>query len=204
MRHVAEATGRFLIDEPSAFGTMVPLMRLDYTPVSHAQHTALYTTELALACGIGELDEVARIGRAALLHDIGKAGLPRAITERDCPPGDADYPRWCEHAMRGTALLREAGWDDQACLEVAAHHHENADGSGFPAGLVGREIPAAARLVRIADTFDSLTTSFRNRPAFTGFEALWQMRRERGEQFDQQMLTAFIESLVSPGGARRR
>ena len=106
--------------------------------------------------------------------------------------------------MRGTALLREAGWDDQTCLEVAAHHHENADGSGFPAGLVGREIPAAARMVRIADAFDSLTTSFRNRPALTGFQALWRMRREVGEQFDQPMLTVFIESLVSPGGARRR
>jgi putative nucleotidyltransferase with HDIG domain len=204
VHHVAEATGRFLIDEPSAYRTMVQLMRLDYDSLSHCQHTAFYATELALACGVSDLDEVARIGRAALLHDIGKVGLPRAITEKDCPPGDPDYPKWCEHAMRGTALLREAGWDDQTCLEVAAHHHENADGSGFPAGLVGREIPAAARMVRIADAFDSLTTSYRNRPAFTGFQALWRMRREMGAHFDRQMLTAFIESLVSPGGSRRR
>jgi putative nucleotidyltransferase with HDIG domain len=201
---VAEATARFLIDEPSAYGTMVQLMRLDYDSLSHCQQTAFYTTELALACGIRELDEVARIGRAALLHDIGKAGLPRTITEKDCPPGDPDYPTWCEHPMRGTALLREAGWDDRTCLEVVAHHHENADGSGFPAGLAGREIPAAARMVRIADAFDSLTTSYRNRPALTGFQALWRMRREMGAHFDQQMLTVFIESLVSPGGARWR
>jgi putative nucleotidyltransferase with HDIG domain len=204
VHHVAEATGRFLIDEPSAYGTMVQLMRLDYNSLSHCQHTAFYTTELALACGVGDLDQVARIGRAALLHDIGKAGLPAAITEKDCPPGDPDYAKWCEHPMRGTSLLREAGWDDQVCLEVSAHHHENADGSGFPAGLVGREIPVAARMVRIADAFDSLTTSFRNRPAYTGFQALWRMRREIGAHFDQQMLTVFIESLISPGGARRR
>jgi len=204
VHHVAEATGRFLIDEPAAYGTMVQLMRLDYNSLSHCQHTAFYTTELALACGVSDLDEVARIGRAALLHDIGKAGLPRAITEKDCPPGDPDYPKWCEHAMRGTSLLREAGWDDQVCLEVVAHHHENADGSGFPAGLAGRAIPFAARMVRIADTFDSLTTSFRNRPAFTGFQALWLMRREMGAHFDQEILTVFIESLVAPGGTRRR
>jgi putative nucleotidyltransferase with HDIG domain len=204
VHHVAEATGRFLMDEPAACGTMVQLMRLDYSSLSHSQHTALYTTELALACGLDDLDEVAAIGRAALLHDIGKAGLPPSITEKDCPPDDPDYPRWREHAMRGTSLLREAGWDDGTCLEVAAHHHENADGSGFPAGLVGAAIPAAARMVRIADAFDSLTTAYRNRPALTGFQALWRMRREMGAQFDQPMLTVFIESLVAPGGARRR
>ena len=201
---VAEAAGRFLADEPTAFEALVQLMRPDYDALAHGLHTAFYTIELALACDVDDLGEVALIGRAALLHDIGKEGMTRAITERDCPPGDADYPRWCEHAMRGTALLREAGWDDQTCLEVAAHHHENADGSGFPAGLLVREIPAAARMVRIAEAFDSLTTSFRNRPALTGFQALWRMRREVGEQFDQPMLTVFIESLVSPGGARRR
>jgi putative nucleotidyltransferase with HDIG domain len=200
---VAEATGRLLADEPSAYGTLIQLMRLDYSSLSHSQHTALYTTELALACGIVDLDEIARIGRAALLHDIGKAGMPSAITEKDCPPGDPDYPRWREHAMRGTSLLREAGWDDSLCLEVAAHHHENADGSGFPSGLVGGAIPTAARMVRIADAFDSLTTSYRNRPACTGFQALWRMRRELGAQFDQEILTAFIETLIAPGGTRR-
>lgn len=204
VHQVAEATGRFLADEPSAFGTMVQLMRLDYDTLSHCQQVALYATELALACGLDDLDEVARIGRAALLHDIGKVGLPRAIIEKDCPPGDPDYPAWREHAMRGTALLREAGWDDRTCLEVAAHHHENADGSGFPAGLAGREIPLAARIVRIADAFDGLTTAFRNRPACTGFQALWRMRREQGACFDQQLLAVFIETLVAPGGVRRR
>jgi putative nucleotidyltransferase with HDIG domain len=204
VHHVAEATGRLLTDEPSAYGTLIQLMRLDYNSLSHSQHTALYTTEMALACGIADLDEVARIGRAALLHDIGKAGMPAAITEKDCPPGDPDYPRWREHAMRGTSLLREAGWDDPLCLEVAAHHHENADGSGFPSGLVGRAIPTAARMVRIADAFDSLTTSFRNRPACTGFQALWRMRRELAAQFDQAILNVFIETLIAPGGVRRR
>lgn len=203
VHHVAEATGRFLIEEPAAFGTLVQLMRLDYNSLSHSQHTALYTTQLGLACGISELEELAGLGRAALLHDVGKADLPASITERDCPPGDPDFPRWCEHAMRGTALLREAGWEDRTCLEVAAHHHENADGSGFPAGLAGEEIPVAARMVRIADSFDSLTTAFPNRPALTGFQALWKMRRELAPAFDQRILTVFIETLVPPAGGRR-
>ncbi|MBP7148803.1 MAG: HD domain-containing protein [Acidobacteria bacterium] len=201
VHHVAEATARFLLAEPDAYSTLVRMLRVDYETYSHSIHTALYTTHAMVGCRPG-LEDLAVLGRAALVHDVGKAQLPRDLLRRGEPLEYTDAEAIKTHTDRGLAMLREAGWDDPVCLDVCANHHERCDGSGYPRGLSADQISTPARLIGICDTFDMLTTSLTGRPALSGFQTLWRMKREMAGQFDTQLLDRFIEAMVDSGPVR--
>ena len=200
---VAEAQAALLVSELQAYHALVKRFRIDFELYNHMVHTAFYAMELGRALGLDEVDEMANLGRAALVHDVGLAEMSSALVAKD--PRALNDVEWAEvmaHPERGLSMLQESGWEDATCLDVCAHHHERCDGSGYPRGLFREQIPIAARIVAIADTFDELTSSRRDRPEMSGFQALWTMKRELRGQFDEEMVDRFVHVMTATALSR--
>jgi HD-GYP domain-containing protein (c-di-GMP phosphodiesterase class II) len=200
---VAEAQAALLVSEPQAYQTLVARFRIDFELYSHMVHTSFYAMELGRAVGLDELDEMANLGRAALVHDVGMAEMSAPLITKDPRAmSDVEWAEMMAHPERGVSMLQEAGWDDATCLDVCAHHHERCDGSGYPQGVSGDQISLSARIVGIADAFDDLTSSRADRPEMSGFQALWTMKRELRGQFDDELIDRFVHVMTAPALAR--
>jgi putative two-component system response regulator len=148
-------------------------------------------------------DGIRFITMAAPLHDIGKVGIPDAILQK---PGKLDEAEWGvmrTHAALGADAIRRAIEQDggdpalfgflSAAIEMARHHHEKWDGSGYPDGLAGEAIPLPARLMAVADVFDAMISRLVYKPAFPLEEALAFIERGRGTDFDPELVDALLE-----------
>lgn len=146
----------------------------------HSERVGEYA--VALAERIGGVDTHSlRVG--ARLHDIGKIGVASGILGKDGPLEVEEMDRVREHPSIGVEILAPL-LDDRAALNVVRYHHERWDGAGYPDGLAGEDIPLEARIVAVADTFDAMTTSRPYRAALTVDQAVAEIRREAGRQFD--------------------
>jgi putative two-component system response regulator len=161
----------------------------------HVERVSRYCSMLASRLGL-EKERCELLRLASPLHDIGKIAIPDRILLK---PGrlTADERRLMEtHAEVGYNLLAGSGQDvlEFAAL-VAWTHHERYDGSGYPRGLAGDDIPLVGRIVAVADVFDALTSDRVYRPALPGEETLHVLREGRGTHFDPAVLDVFLESL---------
>jgi len=135
---------------------------------------------------------------AGILHDIGKLAIPTRVLRDTDQPSGADLAAIADHAARGVEMVR--GIDFLAgSTEAILHHHERMDGLGYPDGLVGEQIPLLARIIAVADAFDSLTTSRVHRQARSVQEALTQLHERAGTQLDPLVVAALERSLVRHG-----
>jgi HD-GYP domain-containing protein (c-di-GMP phosphodiesterase class II) len=167
---------------------------IDEYPGSHSSRVADYAGELAKQLGY-DGQEFIRIRLAALLHDIGKVGLPaEAVPE---PPADSDpraLDQWQQHAVRSDRYARvSAGPDVSKAIRA---HHERWDGDGFPDGLAGEEIPIGARIIAVADAYDSWSNPITGpaaRKAFTMSEVVAKLQEESGSRFDPMAVRAALE-----------
>jgi HD-GYP domain-containing protein (c-di-GMP phosphodiesterase class II) len=128
---------------------------------------------------------------AALLHDIGKIGIPDAILNKPTKLTDDEYALMKKHPEYGWAVLRHVPEMERASLMIL-HHHESFDGRGYPAGLRGEEIPIGSRIVSVIDSFDAMVS---NRPYRNGLpvdEAIRRLVDCRGTQFDPEVVDAFL------------
>lgn len=131
------------------------------------------------------------LGFAARIHDIGKIAINEFIINKPGRFTEAEYIMVQQHAMLGSRLIESLGLDP-TIPEIILYHHENYDGSGYPEGLKGEEIPLEARIVRITDTYDALTSDRGYRPAYTLGEAIRIMEKDR-HCFDPQLLEVFFK-----------
>ena len=145
------------------------------------------------------------LGQAALLHDIGKIAIPDAILLK---PGGLAPEEWKvmqTHAEEGARIIERLGFVEPV-VPVIRHHHERLDGSGYPDGLRGDEIPLLARIVHLADAFDSMVTTRVYRPRTDAASALAEIRRATGSQFCPDVVAALERALaagrVARGGRR--
>jgi putative nucleotidyltransferase with HDIG domain len=132
---------------------------------------------------------------AGMLHDIGKLGIPTRVLRKADRLSDADLASIATHAARGVEMVRDIEFLS-ASTEAILHHHERMDGLGYPAGLSGEHIPLLARVIAVADAFDSLTTSRTHREAHSVEEALAVLRRRAGTQLDPTVIAALERSLA--------
>jgi HD-GYP domain-containing protein (c-di-GMP phosphodiesterase class II) len=147
--------------------------------------------ELAVGLGLPE-SEIERIRVASLLHDLGKLAIPEEILTK---PGELNDPEWrivSEHPKIGQVILEQAGALRDAAT-IVLHHHEWYDGRGYPHGLSGEEIPVGARIVAIADAYEAMVAGRPYREAITHEEAIKELRRHGGMQFDPQLVEAFAD-----------
>jgi putative two-component system response regulator len=147
---------------------------------------------LAERIGVGPA-EVELISRAAPLHDIGKIGVPDQILLKPGKLSVEEFEIMKRHSAIGATIL--AGGRStliQVAAEIAHHHHERWDGSGYPAGLTGDSIPLAARVVALADVFDALSHARPYRAAWPLEEVLAEIHGKAGTQFDAHLVDAFM------------
>ncbi len=131
---------------------------------------------------------------AGMLHDVGKLGVPTQVLQKAGPLTDEELATIQLHPSRGLDIVWEIGFLNEALIGIKLHH-ERIDGLGYPMGLVGHEIPEFARIIAVADAFDSMTTTRSYRAAKSIEFALDQLRKGAGTQFDALMVEAFIAAL---------
>ena len=166
----------------------------------HSRRVTESSVELARAFGIVG-DDLRHLRRGALLHDIGKMGVPDAILQK---PGPLDEDEWTMMRLHPTfardllepiAFLRSA-------VEIPYAHHERWDGRGYPEGLMGEQIPLGARIFAIADVFDALTSDRPYRRAWTRERALEYVRAQAGRHFDPQVVELFMRMAAGASSPR--
>ncbi len=157
----------------------------------HTQRVTEMTVNLARSFGFSKA-ELMRVRWGALLHDIGKMGVPDGILLKPGPLTDEEWVKMKMHPTLAFELLSPIHYLREA-LDIPYCHHENWDGSGYPRGLKGDQIPLAARLFAVVDVWDATTSDRPYRPAWTKEKALQHIRASSGSHFDPQAIEAFMQ-----------
>ncbi len=156
----------------------------------HSTRLAEWALHVAGELGLDE-GSLSDIEVAALLHDIGKIGIPDAILQKPAKLTNEEYDLMKKHPEYGWAVLRHVPGMERASLMIL-HHHESYDGKGYPAGLKGEEIPIGSRIVSVIDAFDAMVSSRPYREGLPFEEAERRLLQARGTQFDPDVVDRFI------------
>jgi diguanylate cyclase (GGDEF)-like protein len=168
----------------------------------HTDTVAQLSEDVAWALGL-EREDVDQIRSAAALHDIGKVAIPDAILSK---PGPLDQDEWAfmkRHTTIGERIIAAAP-ALAAVAKLVRSSHERWDGAGYPDGLAGDDIPLGARIVAVCDAYDAIVADRPYRPARTSAEAIAELRRCAGTQFDPDVVVAFAAALVAQRAAVNR
>jgi cyclic di-GMP phosphodiesterase len=158
----------------------------------HAIRVQRYATELVGGVNPRLLDD-ASLEYGFLLHDVGKLGIPDAILKKQGPLSATERVVMQQHTLLGEAMLANVTLLGGAGLKVVRSHHEHWDGTGYPDGLAGEEIPLAARVFALVDAMDAMTTDRPYRPAEAWEAATDEILAQSGKQFDPRVVAAFAQ-----------
>lgn len=159
----------------------------------HSKRVACHTLELARRCIPDEPERLRQIYWGALLHDIGKMGIPDAILLKDEPLTEVEWEEMRTHPDKGYHIVSQMpGMQDAA--EIVLSHEERFDGSGYPRGLSGENIPWGARLFAVIDTLDAMTSDRPYRKGLDFDAAKAEIQRMSGTQFDPDAVQIFLEA----------
>jgi putative nucleotidyltransferase with HDIG domain len=165
----------------------------DRMTARHSAAVARYAREVAAEAGLSE-EEQERAHTAGLLHDIGKFVLPDRILKGDAKLAEADWDQIRTHPYEGARIVSEIdGY--QPIGELILAHHERVDGLGYPRGLSGDQIPLIARIIAVVDAYDVMTARETYRDPVDSFEAVAELKRMSGTQFDAEVVEAFVRVL---------
>lgn len=160
----------------------------------HCHRMALMAAAVGLALGLSQAD-LLTLQRGAYLHDVGKVAIPDSVLFKPGPLSPEEWETMKTHAVRGEKIC--SGMRSLAAvLPVIRHHHEKWDGTGYPDGLKGEQIPLLARILQIADIYDALTTARPYKRAFTQAEALQIMRQEAARGWRDPKLVQIFASVL--------
>lgn len=167
------------------------LNRHDRATFRHCERVQAYATLIGRELGLGPAD-AARLGWAAMLHDVGKLTIPLELLNKPGRPDEAEWHDLAGHAAAGGALVAPlARWlGPWAC--VIDQHHERWDGAGYPHGLAGEQISLGARIVAVADAFDVITSARAYKAPLSPDAARAELARCAGTQFDERVVRAFL------------
>lgn len=177
-------------------GLLITVDAKDRYTFEHSQEVTKRSLALARAVGLSE-EEMRALEVAGKLHDVGKIGIPASILRKPGPLTGEEWTVVQEHPRLGYLILQQIP-QMETVLQAVLHHHERYDGNGYPSGLTGEDIPLLSRILATADAFSAMMTDRPYRKAFTLEEALDELRRCAGKQFDPELAEKFIE-LVEKG-----
>ncbi|MCM3668264.1 HD-GYP domain-containing protein [Mesobacillus maritimus] len=163
----------------------------------HSHNVAYYATEIARKLNLPkEMVEVIKMG--GLLHDIGKIGIPESILLKPGKLTDSEYDVIKRHPVIGYEMIKHVKhFQREGILDIVLSHHERFDGEGYPNRLKGTDIPLVARIMAVADSFDAITSKRTYSPEVDLEAALLEMKRNRGTQFDPEIVDVFLSLFES-------
>ncbi len=162
----------------------------DMETEGHSRRVVEMALKLARRLGVEE-QQLNNLRRGALLHDIGKMAIPDALLQKPGPLNEAEWQLMRQHPVFALQMLQNIPFLHSA-LDIPYCHHEKWDGSGYPRGLKGEEIPLAARIFAIVDVWDALTSDRPYRKAWTKQQALAYLEEQKGKHFDPRIVDAFL------------
>ena len=164
----------------------------DLGPCVHTWRMAAYVGAIARCAG-WQAEQVEMLELAAPMHDAGKIGIPNVVLEK---PSRLDAEEWKimkTHSILGHRILSKSDTPlFKLAADVALYHHEKWDGSGYPEGLAGSDIPQSARIVAIVDVFDALTTKRPYKEPWSEAAAFAEIRNSGGSHFDPELMACFF------------
>ena len=162
----------------------------------HSYRVAEYAALIAAELGWSS-EEIQQLKHAAYLHDIGKIGIPDLILNKPSRLTDDEYNLIKKHTVIGAEILKDITFVPHI-VEVARNHHERYDGTGYPRGLAGEDIPYMARILTIADCFDAMTARRPYKKPLSVSYAVSELKKNSGTQFDPELVNVFIR-LIEEG-----
>jgi putative nucleotidyltransferase with HDIG domain len=191
-QHMQRAICQSLLGLANALEAKDPYTR------GHSERVGASSAALARALGLGHA-EVETAAQAGLLHDIGKIGVPEAVLGKQGALTDDEWALMRRHPVIGAQIV--APFDFLAtAAPLIRHHHERADGSGYPDGLRGEAIPSGACIIAVADVYDALTSDRPYRAALSPQRALEYLSAEAGRTLDARVVAAFLRLAQSRVG----
>jgi response regulator RpfG family c-di-GMP phosphodiesterase len=172
----------------------------DFYTRGHSQRVTLYSLAIAVEMGVSG-EDLENLRRASVLHDLGKIGVREAVLNKPGKLTDEEFAEIVRHPETAVRILEPIPFF-RPLLPAIQHHHERFDGRGYPARLAGGKIPLLSRIMSIADTFDAMTSTRAYRKALPVADAVAEVRRCAGTQFDPDIVPAFLAcqpKLVVPG-----
>ncbi len=158
----------------------------------HIRRVQQYAVGLAKHLGITDRHQISAIEAASLLHDMGKLAVPEYILNKPGKLTSAEFDRMKLHASIGADILSAIDFP-YPVVPIVRHHHENWDGTGYPHGLRGTEIPVGARILSVVDCFDALTSDRPYRPRMSDGDAIRILLERRGSMYDPLIVDTFVE-----------
>ncbi len=166
----------------------------------HSTRVAELARGLALRMGLSHL-AAETVAQAALLHDLGKIGVPENILRKPGPLTDQEWEIMRRHPVTGAQIVAPLEFLDDGAV-IVRHHHERLDGSGYPDGLTGEGIPLGARIVAVADVYDALTSARPYRARFAPAEAIRVLHGEGGRTLDGRLVALLVDVLDAAPAAQ--
>ncbi len=163
----------------------------DYYTAGHTRRVMKYSVMIGEKIGMSK-EQLYWLSLSAILHDIGKIGIPDAILNKQAPLNDAEKEIMRKHPVLGYEIVKKVEGLRKA-LDGILYHHETEDGTGYPEGLKNGEIPLFAKIISVCDTFDAMTTDRPYRKALSPEIALNELEKFSGKQFDPEVVEVFKE-----------
>ena len=195
------AMGQFADQQRAHAATLSALCQAvetkDFYTRGHSERVSRGAGMIARQTGMRS-DRAEAVEFAGMLHDVGKLGVPTRVLQKEGSLTEEEFAAIQLHPMRGLEIVREIGFLNEA-LSGIVHHHERMDGRGYPMGFAGQEIPEFARIIAVADAFDSMTSTRAYRKAIRISDAISELRKGAGTQFDPKFVDAFVDALHRDG-----
>jgi putative nucleotidyltransferase with HDIG domain len=177
----------------NSIDALLKITAYDYSTYTHSINVGIYSIALGSLLGLSS-EDLELLGTAAVLHDIGKSVVNSAIINKDGILTPSEYEIAKTHAKHGAAVAQSLGVENRKILDGIMFHHEKLDGTGYPSGIAGNDIPQFAKIIAVAEVFDALTTNRSYKSALNSFEAIQLMKTLRA-QLDINIIYLLIKLL---------
>lgn len=193
----AEDTINWMSRDPQLLLKLSDVLKNDYSLYSHSVNVAMLGMAFGRFLKLGE-DQVHLLGMGGLLHDIGMSKMPNEFMRKRGPLSPAEMEVIKKHPHQGYQTLMNVAAVPYPVLRIVLHHHEKADGSGYPNRLTGPKIPYLARLVSMVDAYDAMTSERPYHEPVRPFAAATTLAESTKDKFDKELILSFVRFLGSP------
>lgn len=193
----AQETVQQIAQNGQILTNLAEVLKTDYSVYTHSVNVCMLAMAFGRYLGLKD-DAVRSLGMAGLLHDLGMAKMPPAVLEKPGPLTEDERTIVQKHPGLAHKLLTPISAVPYDAMMAILHHHENADGSGYPEGLNARRTPYLARVLKICDAYDAMTSHRPYQDAKPAFEAASALLSAMSNQFGQDLVPSFIRFLASP------